>query len=273
MPWTPIVGRGFARDEFEAYVAEIKMNAWRPSFVVVHNTSAPSARLYDQWRARPNWSGEQWLRNLESYYNGLGWSAGPHLFVAPDKIWAFTPLSMRGTHSPAWNSVSWGVETVGEFENENFDGDVRDNLISALATLHAFAGLHPSDYAIGVRGIHFHKEDPVTTHKSCPGRNMVKADLVAAVEAEIQARNGGGHIHVSNRVQLAKTEKLAAAGNLTDDTWLQARLKAYGARLTLNGQLDESTKLAVQKFQEKHNLKVDGIPGPLTRLALAKEPK
>jgi hypothetical protein len=262
MAWTPIVGRGFTANEFEMYVADIRLNAWRPSFAVVHNTSVPSAKLYSQWQTKPSWSGEQWMRNLESYYKGMGWQAGPHLFVSVDKIWAFTPLSARGTHSPAWNSLSWGVETVGEFEREPFVGDVRTNLISALATLHSFAGLHPSDYSIGVRGIHFHKEDPVTTHKTCPGRNMIKADLVAGVEAEMQARNSGSHSHIASSVQSAKTERLTDSGELTDDNWLQTRLNAHGARLQVNGLLDEPTVAAVSKFQKIHGLKIDGIPGP-----------
>ena len=67
-------------------------------------------------------------------------------------------------------------ETVGEFEREPFAGPVKDNLIAALAILHAAAGLSPLPYGRGVRGLHFHKEDPVTTHKSCPGRHMVKPD-------------------------------------------------------------------------------------------------
>jgi len=245
------------------------MAAWRPSFVVVHNTSAPSAALYRQWQARKEWTGEQWMRNLESYYRGLGWSAGPHLFVAVDKIWVFSPLSGPGTHSPAWNSRTWGVETVGEFESEPFTGDVRDNLISALATLHLFAGLNPSDYSKGSRGIHFHKEDPKTTHKSCPGRNMVKADLVRAVESEMQARNGGGHSHPSVESQSAPTATLPPS-TLTDDVWLQTRLNLYGAKLIVDGIIGPKTKAAVIHFQKNHALTPDGIAGPLTRLALAK---
>jgi hypothetical protein len=271
MTWKPIVGRGFAAPEFETYVDGLKMASWRPSFVVVHNTSAPSAALYRQWQARAGWTGEQWLRNLESYYKGLGWSGGPHLFVAVDKIWAFTPLTMPGTHSPAWNSRTWGVETVGEFESEPFAGPVRDNLVSALATLHAFAGLNPSDYAKGIRGLHFHKEDPVTTHKTCPGRNMAKAQLVADVEAEMQARNSGGHAHVSAEAQAAPTETLDPS-YLISDTWLQQRLNVWGAKLVVDGDAGKLTKAAVVAFQKSHGLAADGIAGPLTRLALAKVP-
>ena len=118
---------------------------------------------------------------------------GPHLFITPAGILAFTPLTGPGVHSPAWNSISWGVETVGEFEREPFAGPVRDNLVAALAILHAAAGLLPLPYQRGGRGLHFHKEDPVTTHKSCPGKNMVKTDLLKAVQAEILRRHPGGH--------------------------------------------------------------------------------
>ncbi|MCK1543267.1 N-acetylmuramoyl-L-alanine amidase [Bradyrhizobium sp. 179] len=271
MAWRPIVGRGFTAAEFKNYVAGLQLSGWRPSFVVVHNTSAPSAALYRQWQARPGWTGEQWLRNLESYYKGMGWQAGPHLFVASDKIWAFSPLTMPGTHSPAWNSRTWGVETIGEFESEPFSGGVRDNLISVLATLHSFAGLNPSDYSKGVRGLHFHKEDPVTTHKTCPGRNMVKADLVAAVEVAMQADNGGGHAHVPEASQSAPTAALPQV-NLTSVSWLQQRLNAYGAALAVDGDLGPKTRAAVAAFQTAHGLVVDGIAGPVTRLALSKEP-
>ncbi|MGY3359735.1 hypothetical protein ACVWZK_006398 [Bradyrhizobium sp. GM0.4] len=269
MTWRPIVGRGFTAAEFKNYVAGLSLTSWRPSFVVVHNTSAPSAALYRQWQARPGWTGVQWLRNLESYYKGMSWQAGPHLFVAADKIWAFSPLMLPGTHSPAWNSRSWGVETVGEFESEPFSGGVRDNLISALATLHSFAGLNPADYSKGVRGLHFHKEDPITTHKTCPGRNMVKADLVAAVAEAMEADNAGGHAHVPEASQSAPTAGLPQV-NLTSVSWLQQRLNAYGAVLTVDGDLGPKTKAAVVAFQSSHGLAADGIAGPLTRLELSK---
>lgn len=269
MTWRPIVGRGFTAAEFKDYVNGLHLSSWRPSFVVVHNTSAPSAALYRQWQARPGWTGEQWLRNLESYYKGMGWQAGPHLFVAVDKILAFSPLTSPGTHSPAWNSRTWGVETVGEFESEPFEGAIKANLISALATLHAFAGLDPSDYSKGVRGLHFHKEDPVTSHKTCPGQHIVKADLVAAVEAEMQSRNGGGHAHISAEAQAAPTETIDAL-DFASDEWLQRRLNAWGSHLKVDGDVGPETKAAVLLFQKANGLLADGIAGPLTRLALAK---
>jgi hypothetical protein len=198
MTWKPIVGRLFTPHAFESYVASLQFGLWRPQFIVVHNTSAPDLKTWEGWQQRkPPVTDEKWAQNLVGYYRDQQhWSGGPHLFVTPAGILAFTPLTGPGVHSPAWNSISWGIETVGEFEREPFAGPVRDNLISALATLHAAAGLSPLPYLIGHHGLHFHKEDPKTTHKSCPGRNMVKAELVAAVQSEIQRRHaGGGHLH------------------------------------------------------------------------------
>ena len=44
-----------------------------------------------------------------------------------------------------------------------------------------------------MRGLHLHKEDPKTTHKHCPGKNVVKEDLIKTVQAEIDRRNSGEH--------------------------------------------------------------------------------
>jgi hypothetical protein len=173
--WKGIVGKGYTADEFQNYVDTFESNledwAWVPEFVVVHNTAIPR---YDKWR-----KGQDGLANihsLESYYrDGQRWSAGPHLFVA-DLIWVFTPLNIPGVHSPSWNSISWGVETVGDYDHELFVDPVRGNLISALKTLHSALGKDPAT-------LRFHKEDPKTTHKGCPGIHIVKSELIAAVQA------------------------------------------------------------------------------------------
>src|SRR6266851_1193049 len=114
--WKGIVGHGFTPEEFDHYVASLIFGAWRPQFVVLHNTASP--RL-SQWHSVP---GVQRMRGLETYYRDTqGWSAGPHLFVADDLIWVFTPLTTSGVHAPSWNHVSWGVEMVGDDTVEPFD--------------------------------------------------------------------------------------------------------------------------------------------------------
>jgi len=178
--WKGTIGQGFSPSGFRHYVDMLTFGAWRPQCVVLHNTGRP--RLAE-WHTV---SGAQRMTNLTDYYkNRQHWSAGPHLFVADDLIWVFTPLSTPGVHSPSWNSLSWGVEMVGDYATEPFGNAVRGNTIDALTTLHAAIGLDPQT-------LKFHKEDPLTTH-DCPGKYVVKADLIAAVSAQLSARHAGEH--------------------------------------------------------------------------------
>jgi peptidoglycan hydrolase-like protein with peptidoglycan-binding domain len=191
--WKGIIGRGFRAAEFKEYVATLRFTDWRPQFAVVHNTSAP--RL-SQWHSHP---GEVRMRNLESYYrNEQHWSAGPHLFVADDLIWVFTPLTTSGVHSPSWNGVAWGIELVGEYDEEPFNPAVRENAVDALAALYACRGLAPAT-------IRFHKEDPGTTHTDCPGRNVNKADLIARVEARMNSGVAGEHVPTDDYLEIGAT--------------------------------------------------------------------
>ena len=193
--WKGIVGLGHEPDQFRQYVAGLHLTAWRPQFVVLHNTALPTLA---SWHDVP---GQQRMKNLEHFYRDVqGWSAGPHLFVADDLIWIFSPLTTSGVHSPSWNSISWGVEMVGNFEVEDFQNGagaaVRDNTVSVLATLHALAGLDPQT-------VHFHREDPKTTHKDCPGGKVAKADMIGRTE-ELAQREGGGE-HPLNVDEAAST--------------------------------------------------------------------
>jgi hypothetical protein len=178
--WKGIVGQGFTSDAFATYVAGLSFVSWRPSFVVLHNTAAPT---FAQWHSV---SGDQRMQNLQSYYRDTQkWSGGPHLFVADDFIWAFTPLTVPGVHSPSWNNVSWGVELVGDYSTEQIVPALQANAISALTTLHAALGLDPST-------LRLHREDPLTTH-ICPGSNILKADFISDVKASLEQSFPGEH--------------------------------------------------------------------------------
>ena len=179
--WKPIVGKSFAPADFPAYVRSVKFAAWRPQFVVLHNTAAPKL---SQWHSAP---GEQRMKNFENFYKNVQkWSAGPHLFVADDLIWVFTPLNTPGVHSPSWNSISWGVEMVGDYASEPFGPDgVKRNAVIALASLYSVLGKDPSTLKL-------HQEDKLTNH-ICPGKNVKKADMIARVMKEMTAMNPGDH--------------------------------------------------------------------------------
>ena len=62
MAWAGIIGKSFAAPEqFSSYFDTITFGAWRPRFVVVHNTSAPDLQTYANWQTRhPPVTDEQW---------------------------------------------------------------------------------------------------------------------------------------------------------------------------------------------------------------------
>jgi N-acetylmuramoyl-L-alanine amidase CwlA len=172
--WHVPVGQGFLPSNFNEYVETVDMSEyrtlWTPDFIVLHNTAMPK---FADWHKV---SGEAHMQNLEHYYRDfLGWSAGPHLFVADDLIWVFTPLNIRGVHSPSWNSVSWGVELVGDYNNEPLLSTVKSNAIIAIAALCNKCKIAPETLKL-------HHEDPKTTHKGCPGRNVVKQEFIHGVQ-------------------------------------------------------------------------------------------
>ncbi len=179
--WKGIVGKGFTPSAFDDYVHTLSFPVWRPQFVVLHNTAMPKL---SQWHSV---SGQQRMANLENFYkNQQNWSAGPHLFIADDLIWAFTPLNVQGVHSPSWNSRAWGVEMVGDYTAEPFSPAVRENVISALTSMHSLLGLDPNLLKL-------HKEDPATTHKDCPGSNVSKADIIQAILSRLASSHSGEH--------------------------------------------------------------------------------
>lgn len=203
--WKGGFDKGFTRDEFTRYVATVKWTAWRPQFVTVHNSGAPNL---EQWKATPGGE-KQRLANLANYYRSPGphksaWSSGPNLFIGVEKIWIGTPLTLSGTHTPSWNTVALGMEIAGDYDVDKFEDPVKGNAVHALAVMHAALGLSPLPFKLGVRGLHFHREDAKTTHKHCPGKDVVKADLIKAVQAKILELHAGEHT-------LADEAKLAAA--------------------------------------------------------------
>ncbi len=182
--WKPIVGLSFTADEFDIYCHSLQWNSWRPSFIVLHNTGSPSLTQ------RPKGFNQKHMQTFVSFYRDEHkWNAGPHLFVDDKKIWVFTPLTVSGVHSPSWNKLALGIEMLGNYATEPFKIGrglaVRKNAVAAMATLCAILGLDPTT-------IRLHREDPLTTHR-CPGKKVVKNEVLAEVQALILQRHSGEH--------------------------------------------------------------------------------
>jgi len=186
--WKPIVGQSFQPEEFATYCQSLHWTSWRPSFIVLHNTSVPSLAQ------RPNGLSKDNILGLQSYYrDDQHWSAGPHLFIDDRQIWVFTPLTTPGVHSPSWNSVALGIEMLGEYETEAFDTGrglaVQQNAVAAMSILCNTLGFDPQ-----ITGtIRLHKEDPKTTHKGCPGKHVIKANIIQEVTDALHNIEPGEH--------------------------------------------------------------------------------
>lgn len=175
MTWNDFTGKNFTREGFAARMDALRWDgAFKPQGIILHNTAAPSLA---QW-AETGDRHIQRIANLKSYYQGLGWHSGPHWFISRNHITEFMNPTTRGTHSPSFNATHFGIEMVGDYDREEFNsGDgalVRDNAVFVMAYLCKRFGWDPA------RAIKLHKEDPKTTH-ACPGKKVVKADVVDAV--------------------------------------------------------------------------------------------
>lgn len=170
-----LVGLNLGVAELETYLQSLKWGDWRPATVTLHNTYEPTL---SQWYATPGGTPQR-LRNIWVRYHKLGWRGGPHIFIeaADDDrpIWIGNPLTAKGTHSPSFNKDSWGVEMVGDFGRAPFDPAVKANTVATLAVLFRFLGVSPDR-------LRFHKDDPRTDH-DCPGKNVKKPDMIAAIKA------------------------------------------------------------------------------------------
>lgn len=169
MSWKGIIAKAFTIDEFAAYVATINWSAWKPSFIVLHNTGSPNLSQ------RPDGLTIAHIKNLEVYYRDQQkWSAGPHLFIDDKQIWCFSPLNSPGVHSPSWNNVSFGIEMLGDYDKDSFTEGrglaVQKNAVAAMAIICKTLHLNPAT-------IKLHKEDPKTTH-ACPGKNVIKSEII-----------------------------------------------------------------------------------------------
>ena len=75
---------------------------------------------------------------------------------------------------------------VGDYTAEPFSPQVKHNAVCAIASMYAALGKDPST-------LRLHHEDPATTHKDCPGKNVVKADMIQAITAQIASMHPGEH--------------------------------------------------------------------------------
>lgn len=203
------IGQALSADAFRAYVATYDFGSVLPDFVVIHNTANPDA----SWAPLSSDPNIKWDRNeaslsadqikakrklqldaIKTYYAGLGWTSGPHLFIDERWIWLFTPMYDVGTHAKEGNSYhdaaghlhySLGIETVGYFGKVGWPPSMQELLRVALLALrdrlHTFdivykrAPAHRPDLHVGSIALHSDFNKP-----ECPGA-AITPDYVIGV--------------------------------------------------------------------------------------------
>jgi len=199
--WPNFDGKPYTRDELAAHINSCDFTAWKhkdgstgkPAFITLHNTSSPDIHLWMSWSPQKR---QQYILNMQPYYEHMGWRGGPHFFVTPQSdicAFGFNDLMAAGTHASCFNNTSIGIEMVGEFDREAFDSgpgaQVADNAIYLMALLHNRIGLTPTPYVYNKRGLHFHIECAADNHH-CPGSYVSKSDVVARVKAKMDELAG-----------------------------------------------------------------------------------
>lgn len=178
-----VVGKCLTLDEFRRYAREFAYGSIPPTSLVIHHTWNP-IKSGQPVRAgntdRGIWKGARSIDGLRTYYEGKGWSAGPHLFIAEDGIWLFTPMSDVGIHSGEGNakykwgrlqSYSIGIEVVGDYDAERWSGQTLTNTLGVVKVL-------MGHLKIPTESVYFHRDFP-SAKKSCPGAAITKDWLFA----------------------------------------------------------------------------------------------
>ena len=160
-----IVGKDLGIEQFALYVAKLDLSRWKPELVVVHHCAAPSLAQ------RPNGFIPQHMQNLKEFYEGKGWSAGPHLFIDDRKqIWLFSPMDKKGVHAVSFNRNSWGIEMLGDYDSEDpTTGRGAEVIKTTAQAVRVMLSKIGKDFS----AIRFHREDPKTS-KTCPGKKISK---------------------------------------------------------------------------------------------------
>ena len=159
-----IVNRRLDLQEFEKYIADYDFSA-PPDKLVIHHTWRPE---------KDKWAGSRSVQELKNYYEEKNWPAGPHLFVADDGIWLFSPMRRDGIHAAGLNRGSIGIEVVGNYDYEKWTGQTKKNALGVIRLL-------MNRLNISRQNIFFHRE---VTQKTCPGKAITKEWLFVELERD-----------------------------------------------------------------------------------------
>jgi len=161
-----IINKCLQLDEFKKYVDTYIFTRPVPNKLVIHHTYIPT---------KSQWNGQHSIDGLKRYYERKGWRAGPHLFVAEDGIWLFSPMNKMGIHAGSGNWRSIGIEVVGNYDTEKWSGKTKENALGVIKAL-------TNKLKLNKEKIRFHRD--YSKYKSCPGHAITKEWLYQELEEE-----------------------------------------------------------------------------------------
>lgn len=167
------VGKVWTAESFGEYLKTLKKPDWVKR-VCLHHCAEPSLAQ------RPQGFKVQHIENMKSFYQGMGWASGPHLFVDEDQIFGMTPLTEKGTHAIPFNRDAIGIEALGNYskgeEDPKSGRGLQVWLITAQTTklLLEWLSLPTNEQTVV-----FHREGK--TSKDCPGAQIDKKWVLSLI--------------------------------------------------------------------------------------------
>jgi hypothetical protein len=106
-----ILNQKMSIKKFIKYVDDTKVRR-KVKQIVLHHTSS----------SLDIWKGSNSMLHYYNLYNSRGWKAGPHIFIAPDGIWLFTPIKDKGrTSIKEMDKDAINIEIVGRYFDKQPD--------------------------------------------------------------------------------------------------------------------------------------------------------
>lgn len=155
---------------FKKYIKGKNFQPNNPYRLILHHTWKPTEK---------DWNGQTTINALKKYYEGLGWSAGPHIFIAPDGIWLFTDMKYQGIHAGEGNYRSIGIEVVGNYDGAKWSGKIKEQAIGVIKAL-------MDELKIKDENLCFHRD---FSSKTCPGKAITKEWILEKIKAPVSPPN------------------------------------------------------------------------------------
>lgn len=171
----PLIGRCLDIPAWLEYVESYDFGPIAPRILTLHHTWKPTIQ---QWRGLAS------MRSMQQSYAAKGWSAAPHIYVAPDGIWLFTPMKDIGVHAGTLNGsvkqgwYSIGIEMVGDYDQVRPSGIIWEQTKAVLGGLTRRLGTPFAQL------LTFHRD---ASEKSCPGHAVTKDWVISEVAGWLHA--------------------------------------------------------------------------------------